>query len=170
MNIADILLWEATNGLLLIPVWIALVMLTRWMRGQPVFTERDWFFLIGHPREKVLAVHFWLRFATLWFAMVLVGFAEGYVLWPLVSHRSLERGFSLRLWFGESRRSGYANEWADSPLSLSAWLSGSPQQTIQFPNRIKLPGIVVTADGLGVDKDLRHRSPAGKSLHFGSTI
>ena len=39
-------------------------------------------FLIGHPREKVLAVHLWLRFATLWFAVVLVGFAEGYVLWP----------------------------------------------------------------------------------------
>jgi hypothetical protein len=82
MNIADILIWEATNGLLLIPVWIALVMLTRWMRGRPVFTERDWFFLIGHPREKVLAVHCCLRFATLWFAVVLVGFAEGYVLWP----------------------------------------------------------------------------------------
>ena len=82
MNIADILFWEATNGLLLIPAWIALVMLTRWMRGRPVFTERDWFFLIGHPREKVLALHLWLRFATLWFAVVLVGFAEGYVLWP----------------------------------------------------------------------------------------
>ena len=82
MNIADILFWEATNGLLLIPAWIALVMLTRWMRGRPVFTERDWFFLIGHPREKVLAVHLWLRFATFWFAVVLVGIAEGYVLWP----------------------------------------------------------------------------------------
>jgi hypothetical protein len=87
MNIADILFWEATNGLLLIPVWIALVMLTRWMRGLPVFTERDWFFLIGHPREKVLAVHFWLRFATLWFAVVLVGFAGGLrslALWPRI--------------------------------------------------------------------------------------
>jgi hypothetical protein len=82
MNIADILIWEATNGFLLIPVVIGLVMLMRWMRGRPVFTEPDWFFLIGHPREKVLAVHFWLRFATLWFAVVLLDFAGGYVLWP----------------------------------------------------------------------------------------
>ncbi len=82
MNLANILFWEAANGLLLIPMWIALVMLTRWMRRRPVFTERDWFFLIGHPRDKVLAVHLWLRFATIWFAAVAVGFAEGYVLWP----------------------------------------------------------------------------------------
>ena len=82
MNIANILFWEAANGLLLIPMWIALVMFTRWMRRWPVFTERDWFFLICHPRDKVLAVHLWLRFATLWFAAVVVGFAEGYVLWP----------------------------------------------------------------------------------------
>jgi hypothetical protein len=45
------------------------------------FTKRDWFFPIGHPREKVLAIHFWLRLATLWLAVVLVGLAEGYVLW-----------------------------------------------------------------------------------------
>jgi hypothetical protein len=49
MNIADILIWEATNGLLLIPVVIGLVMLTRWIRGRAVFTERDWLFLIGYP-------------------------------------------------------------------------------------------------------------------------
>jgi hypothetical protein len=82
MNIADILIWEATNGLLLIPVVIGLVMLTRWIRERAVFTERDWLFLTGHPREKVLSLHLWLRFAVLWFAVVLVGFAGGYVLWP----------------------------------------------------------------------------------------
>ena len=82
MTIADILIWEATNGLLLIPVVIALVMLTRWMRGRPVFTERDWLFLVGRPREKVLSLHLWLRFAALWFAVVLIGFVEGYVLLP----------------------------------------------------------------------------------------
>ena len=52
MTIGEILIWEATNGLLLIPVVIGLVMLTRWIRGRPVFTERDWLFLTGHPREK----------------------------------------------------------------------------------------------------------------------
>jgi hypothetical protein len=79
MNIADILIWETTNGLLLIPVVIALVMLTRLLRGRPVFTDWDWLFLIGRPREKVFSLHLWLRFATLWFAVVLIGFVEGYV-------------------------------------------------------------------------------------------
>jgi hypothetical protein len=82
MTIGEILIWEATNVLLLIPVVIALVILTRWMRGRPVFTERDWLFLFGHPREKVLSLHLWLRFVVLWLAVVLIGFVEGYVLLP----------------------------------------------------------------------------------------
>jgi hypothetical protein len=47
------------SALLLIPVVIGLVMLTRWMRGRRAFTERDWLFLFGHPREKVLLLHLW---------------------------------------------------------------------------------------------------------------
>src|SRR6266568_3349955 len=38
MNIAEILIWESTNALLLIPVVIGLLMLVRWIRGRPVFT------------------------------------------------------------------------------------------------------------------------------------
>jgi hypothetical protein len=79
MNIAEILIWESFNLLLLIPVIIGLVMLVRWMRGRPAFTERDWLFLFGHPREKVLSLHLWLKFAVLWVAVVLIGFVEGYV-------------------------------------------------------------------------------------------
>jgi hypothetical protein len=82
MNIGEVLIWESTNGLLLIPPVIGLVMLTRWLRGRPVSTERDWLFLTGHPREKVLLLHPWLRFVALWFAVVLIGFVEGYVLLP----------------------------------------------------------------------------------------
>jgi hypothetical protein len=82
MNIGEILIWESTNVLLLIPVVIMLVMLARWIRGRPVFTERDWLFLFGHPREKVLSLHLWLRFAVLWVAVVLIAFVEGYVLIP----------------------------------------------------------------------------------------
>jgi hypothetical protein len=37
MNIGEILIGEATNVLLLIPVVIALVILTRWIRGKPSF-------------------------------------------------------------------------------------------------------------------------------------
>jgi hypothetical protein len=80
MNIGEILIWESTNALLLIPVVIGLAMLVRWLRGRPAFTERDWLFLFGHRRQKVLSVHLWLRFAVLWVAVVLIGFVEGYVL------------------------------------------------------------------------------------------
>jgi hypothetical protein len=41
MNLGDYLIWEATNGLLLIPTVICLVMVVRLLRGQPVFTERE---------------------------------------------------------------------------------------------------------------------------------
>jgi hypothetical protein len=82
LMVAEILLWESTNALLLIPVVIGLVMLVRWVRGRPVFTDKDWLFLFGHAREKVLSLHLWLRFAVLWLAVVLIAFVEGYVLLP----------------------------------------------------------------------------------------
>jgi hypothetical protein len=47
MTIGEILIWEATNVLLLILVVIALVILTRWIRRLPLFTDRDWLFLTG---------------------------------------------------------------------------------------------------------------------------
>jgi hypothetical protein len=75
--IADALIWESANALLLIPVVIGLVMLVRWIRGRSVFTDRDWLFLFGNAREKVLSLHLWLRFAVLWVAVVLIGFVEG---------------------------------------------------------------------------------------------
>jgi len=82
MNIGEIFIWEATNVLLLIPVVIALVILKRWIRGQPLFIERDWLFLFGQTRERVFSVHFWIRFGALWLTLVLIGFVEGYVLLP----------------------------------------------------------------------------------------
>jgi hypothetical protein len=50
--VADILIWESANALLLIPGINGLVMLVRWIRGRRVFTEKDWLFLLGHPRRK----------------------------------------------------------------------------------------------------------------------
>ena len=82
MNIGEVLIWEATNALLLIPAVSGLVMLVRRIRGRSVFTERDWLFLFGHPREKVFSLHMWLRFAVLWLAVVLIGLVEGYDFLP----------------------------------------------------------------------------------------
>jgi hypothetical protein len=53
MNISEILIWESSNLLLLIPVVIVLVRLLRRLQGKAAFTERDWLLLFGHPREKV---------------------------------------------------------------------------------------------------------------------
>lgn len=47
-----------------------------------LFIECDWLFLVGRPWEIVLSLHLWLRFAALWFAVVILGFVEGYVLLP----------------------------------------------------------------------------------------
>ena len=74
MNIGEVLIWELSNLLLLILVVIGLVMLVRWFQGRPVFTDRDWRFLFGQPREKVFSLKLWVRFAALWFAVVVVGF------------------------------------------------------------------------------------------------
>ena len=80
MNIGEILIRESSNLLLLIPVVIGLVMLMRWFQGRAVFTQRDWLFLTGQPRGKVLSLQLWLKFAVLWVAIVLIGFVDGYVL------------------------------------------------------------------------------------------
>jgi hypothetical protein len=39
VNIADILIWESVNFLLLIPMVIGLVMFTLWFKGRPLFTD-----------------------------------------------------------------------------------------------------------------------------------
>jgi hypothetical protein len=57
MNIGEILIWESSNLLLLIPVVIGLVMLVRWLQGRAVFTERDWLLqhLIGNASREHVA-------------------------------------------------------------------------------------------------------------------
>jgi hypothetical protein len=41
MNIGEILIWESSNLLLLVPVVIGLVILMRWFQGRPIFTDHD---------------------------------------------------------------------------------------------------------------------------------
>jgi hypothetical protein len=80
MSIAEILIWESTNLLLLIPMVLGLVIATWWWKGQPVFTDRDWRFLFGHPREKVFTEWLWLRFSR---ALAVVSVGVIIVLWVL---------------------------------------------------------------------------------------
>jgi hypothetical protein len=97
MTIANILIWQAINGLLLIPAVIAWVILIRRIRGQRAFTDRDWLFLIDKRNQKVFSLHIWLRFAVLWFAVVLTGFVEGYVLLPFAVAAFVGAGFLAAL-------------------------------------------------------------------------
>jgi hypothetical protein len=83
MTIVEILIWEATNVLLLIPLVVALVIVMRRIRRRPLFTEHDWLFLFGQTREKVLSFHFWIKFAVFCFVVTLIGIGEGYVLLPV---------------------------------------------------------------------------------------
>ena len=73
MNLGDLLIWEATNGLLLIPTVIGLVMVVRWLRGRPVFTDRDWLFLFGHSRKELFSLRLMLRFVALWLLVIVLG-------------------------------------------------------------------------------------------------
>ena len=82
MNLGDYLIWEATNGLLLIPVVIGLVMLARRLRGKPAFTERDWLFLFGHSRKKVFSPRLLLRFAAMLVLVVVVGLGLSFYVLP----------------------------------------------------------------------------------------
>ena len=82
MNLGDYLIWEATNGLLLIPVVIGLVMLARRLRRQPAFTERDWLFLFGHSRKELFSLRLVLRFAALWLLVVIVGLGISFYVFP----------------------------------------------------------------------------------------
>ena len=81
MNLGDYLIWEATNGLLLIPTVIGLVMLVRRFRGRPVFSEKDWLFLFGHSRKEVFSLRRLLRFGAM-LILVVLG-SERYVLRPV---------------------------------------------------------------------------------------
>jgi hypothetical protein len=58
MNIGEILIWESSNLLLLIPrldrAGDAAGALAS--AEAAAFTERDWFLLFGHPHEKVLTL------------------------------------------------------------------------------------------------------------------
>jgi hypothetical protein len=84
MNNVELLTWidEATALWLLIPVGLAFIYLRRRLQGNPGFTERDWLFLFGHSRKEVFSLRVVLRFAALWFAVVIIGFAVSFHVLP----------------------------------------------------------------------------------------
>ena len=54
------------------------------MNGRGKKSIREFYFARrNRSREKVFSLHLWLRFVALWFAVVLIGFVQGYVLLSL---------------------------------------------------------------------------------------
>ena len=82
MDIDDVLIWEGTNGLLLIPTVIGLVMIVRWLRGRPVFTESDWLFLFGHSRKEVFSLRLLFRFGAMLILVVVVSLGISFYVLP----------------------------------------------------------------------------------------
>lgn len=97
MTIIDIAIWQATNGLLLIPAIISLLILLRRILGRRAFTDKDWLFLIGERRQRVFSLHVWLRVAVLWLVVVLTGVVQGYVLLPVAISAIIGGGFLAAL-------------------------------------------------------------------------
>ena len=95
--IADIVIWQATNGLLLIPAIISLLIVLRRIFGRRAFTDKDWFFLNGERRQRVFSLHVWLRVAVLWLVVVLTGVVQGYVLLPVAVSAIIGAGFLAAL-------------------------------------------------------------------------
>ncbi len=73
---------------------------------------------------------------------------------------------SMQRFESACRLQTYPEEYLALPISVN--LRWSSQQTIQFPGGIKAPGLVVTADRMRIDKNLRYGSAGGQTLHFGS--
>jgi len=60
MTLGELVFWYATLFFVLVVAFVV-VLLRRKASGKPAFTQADWRFLFGSPREKVLTGEFWLR-------------------------------------------------------------------------------------------------------------
>jgi hypothetical protein len=113
MSIGKILLWEATNGLLLIPVWIHVDTMHTRAAG---FHQKGLGFSDRPSAGKSSGDSLLVKISDPLVGRGARRFSRVTFSGSLVSHRSLALGFSLCLSFGELRRSGYPDEWADSLL------------------------------------------------------
>ena len=77
MTIADILIWETTNGLLSIPV-----VHTVDPEGGSLFHRTGSAFPLRSSVREGFSARVRFRFATLWFGMLFVGLETGYYLLP----------------------------------------------------------------------------------------
>ena len=60
MTLGELVFWYTTIFLILLLAFVVLL-LRRKAGGKPAFTQADWGFLFGSPKEKVLTGEFWLK-------------------------------------------------------------------------------------------------------------
>ena len=84
MDIGEVLIGEVTNGLLLFPGVIGLAVLVRWIRGQPVFTERDRLVLFGPSPKEVLWPRLLLTFTGLLLLVMSLASESRFTSYPTV--------------------------------------------------------------------------------------
>ena len=84
MNTAELLTWinEVTALWWLIPAALSFICLRRRLQRHTGFTDQGWFLLFGHSRNEVFSLCLLLQFATLWFAVMVIGLAISFYLLP----------------------------------------------------------------------------------------
>ncbi|MGH7827665.1 MAG: hypothetical protein ACREQ7_21125 [Candidatus Binatia bacterium] len=60
MSLGELVFWYLMIVLVLLLAFVVLL-LRRKAGGKPAFTQTDWRFLFGSPKEKVLTGEFWLK-------------------------------------------------------------------------------------------------------------
>lgn len=81
----ELMLRTAVVFIALLFAGIAVLMLTRGLRGKEVFTDRDWLFLFGLSKSEVLTLEYWKRFGIALAIASFAGFALSFVVAPFGS-------------------------------------------------------------------------------------
>jgi len=83
MRLEDLLLISIGLLLLFIPLLVVVLIGRRVLRGEGLFTDTDWVFLFGKPKEEVLTETFCSKVGVAGIICLAVGFIEYYVLAPI---------------------------------------------------------------------------------------
>jgi hypothetical protein len=61
---------------------LGVVRLRRTLRGEKVFSDRDWLFLFGRPKNEVLTATFWIKVSCVVVICFLIGLVEYVIVAP----------------------------------------------------------------------------------------
>ena len=82
MRLEEIVLISIGALLLFVPLLVVVLMLRRTLRGEGLFSDQDWYFLFGRPKEEVLTETFWSKMGVGAIICFVVAFIEYYLVAP----------------------------------------------------------------------------------------